>query len=111
MTAFPNDENGEVLRRMESHGDDLSQPRDIEFEFVFETEKQASRFAESARVGRELKTEASIYEGRKIWQTKVTKFMLPTHQGITSLEIALTALAQRSGGKPDGWGCFQIDKQ
>ena len=31
---FPDDENGDVLRRMHEHGDDLSQPRMMDFCFT-----------------------------------------------------------------------------
>lgn len=111
MTTFPNDENGDVLRRMQAHGDDLSQPRDIEFDFVFSSEKQARDFATYVRETQGLKMEPSRYEERKMWQTKVTKFMVPTHQDITAFEITLTGFAQSYGGEPDGWGCFQVDKK
>ncbi len=41
MNTFPNDENGDVLRRMQADGDDLAKPRGIEFQFVFPTEQKA----------------------------------------------------------------------
>lgn len=33
--AFPNDANGDVLRRMEAQGDDLSRPRNVDFTVIF----------------------------------------------------------------------------
>lgn len=111
MSTFPNDENGDVLRRMQANGDDLSKPRDIEFEFVFATEQKAKDFAGQVRTAHGLKAEPSRYEERKMWQTEVTKHMLPTHQDITAMEQMLTRQAQAYGGKADGWGCFQVDKK
>ncbi len=43
--AFPDDENGDVLRLMQANGDDLDAPRDINFAFLFETQSEAERFA------------------------------------------------------------------
>ncbi len=33
---IPNDDNGQVLRRLLKEGDDFTRPRNIDFEFVFE---------------------------------------------------------------------------
>jgi len=43
---FPGDENGGVLRRMFDDGDDLSEPRMLDFCFAFPERKQALSFAE-----------------------------------------------------------------
>jgi len=43
---FPNDENGDVLRRLQNDGDDLTQPRNIDFTVVFPTEDASQQFAE-----------------------------------------------------------------
>lgn len=110
MNTFPNDENGDVVRRMQESGDDLSQPRDIEFQFVFGIEQKAKDFALQVRSTYSLTAEPSRYEERKIWQTTVMKHMLPTHHDISALEQSLTQLAQVYGGQADGWGCFQVDK-
>ena len=111
MSTFPNDENGDVLRRMQANGDDLSKPRNIEFEYIFATEQNAKDFASDVRAAHSLKAEPSRYGERKMWQTTVTKHMLPTHQDITTWEQTLTRLAQPHGGEADGWGCFQVDKK
>jgi hypothetical protein len=44
--SFPEDENGDVLRRMQANGDDLSKARDIDFSVVFHDEAAAKRFVE-----------------------------------------------------------------
>ena len=43
---FPDDENGVVLRRMWDGGDDLSQPRNMDFNYIFPERRQALAFAE-----------------------------------------------------------------
>lgn len=43
---LPNDENGDVLRRMLAAGDNLSAPRDINFSAILPDEKSARLYAE-----------------------------------------------------------------
>jgi hypothetical protein len=103
---FPDDENGDVLRRMQAHGDNLEAPRDINFAFAFRTQSEAERFA-TAVTAPDYRAEASEYPERKMWQAEVTHFMLPTHAAITELEARLSKVASEYGGEPDGWGSFQ----
>jgi hypothetical protein len=42
---YPNDANGDALRRMEAQGDDLSRPRNIDFSVVFSDKNSADEFA------------------------------------------------------------------
>jgi hypothetical protein len=46
---FPDDENGAVLRRMQTDGDDLSRPRAIDFEHQFSNKPDALLFLGSNR--------------------------------------------------------------
>jgi hypothetical protein len=108
---FPSDENGDVLKRMLEQGDDLSKPRDINYSFVFATEENARAFTNQVQTTTGLKTELSRYEERKMWDTTVTKNMIPTHQDVTALEQSLTRLAEPYGGEADGWGCFVVKKK
>lgn len=43
--TYPDDANGDVLRRMEEGGDDLTRPRDIKFALAFPDENTARQFA------------------------------------------------------------------
>ncbi len=106
---FPDDENGDVLRRMQESGDDLDQPRVIDFAFAFPERPQAIAFAE-ALDDRSLEICISYYEEREMWQTVVKRHMLPTHEDITAWESALAGHAEAVGGEPDGWGCMQVDR-
>ncbi len=105
---FPDDENGDVLRRMQEGGDDLSQPRTVDFCFAFPERKQSLAFAEIVD-DRELEVCLSYYEEREMWQAIVKRHMIPTHQDITAWELFLTAHAQSVGGEADGWGCMQVE--
>jgi hypothetical protein len=106
---FPDDENGDVLRRMYAAGDDLSEPRMMDFCFAFPERRQALKFAEVVD-DRDLEVRISYYEEREMWQAIVGRYMMPTHRDITAIEVRLTAQAESVGGEADGWGCFQVDR-
>jgi hypothetical protein len=105
--TFPNDENGDVLRRMEASGDDLARSRNIDFTVVFPDEKAAVRFASHFR---ELGLAASIEFTQTVetlpWDVLVVKHMMPSHEAIGSFEKMLQDVAAPLGGRNDGWGCL-----
>ena len=104
---YPNDENGDVLRRLETQGDDLTRARDIDFSVVFPVESAAERFAEHFRAQGYA---ASVYFAEAMkefpWNVNVVKHMIPSHQEIGSFEASLQEVANTLGGHNDGWGCF-----
>ena len=106
---FPDDENGDVLRRMFDGGDDLSRPRIVDFCFAFPERQQAVVFAEIVD-DRDLEVCISYYEQREMWQAIVKRHMVPTHRDITVLELRLASQAEAIGGKADGWGCMRLTK-
>ena len=105
---FPNDENGDILRKMIKRGDDLSKSRKIDFYFVFPEEHQARNFARQVHLTPGLACEAERYEERDMWEATVTSDMVPSHQEITELENSLDKIAQLNGGEADDWGCFIV---
>lgn len=104
---FPNDENGDVLRRMQENGDDLTQPRDINFTSVFPSKSVAEVFADHfKRLGYRVSVEKTECVPELPWDVVVVKQMLPSHDGISEFEDTLEALALPFGGRNDGWGCL-----
>jgi hypothetical protein len=113
MTAsqdIPNDENGDVLRRMIGNGDDLSQPRMIDFCHIFRERRQALAFADIID-DKELEVCISYNRRREMWDAIVKRYMIPTHHDITTFELSLAAKAGSVGGEADGWGCMTVKKQ
>ena len=106
---FPKDENGHILRKMYERGDDVSRPRIIDFCFIFPERTQALVFAEKMD-DKNLEVCISYYEEREMWQAIIKRYTAPTHHEITLLESILTAQAEQTGGKADGWGCMLIKK-
>ena len=105
---LPNDENGDILRKMIGRGDDLSKSRKIDFYFAFPEEHQARNFAQQVRLTSGLACEAARYEERDMWEATVTGDMVPSHREITEFENSLDQIAQSYGGEADGWGCFIV---
>jgi hypothetical protein len=107
---FRNDLNGEVLRKMYVGGDDLTQPRMVDFNFVFQERVQALAFA--GLINDRDKDVCIAYDEEKdMWEVIVKHHMVPDHGGITALEEALAIKAKSVGGKADGWGCFRIPRK
>jgi hypothetical protein len=92
---------------MESEGDDLSRPRDVEFTVVFPNKKVAKQFANHfSALGFATSTEfAETVQGFP-WDVIVVKHMVPSHEEIGAFEDSLQRVAEPFGGHNDGWGCF-----
>jgi hypothetical protein len=107
MATFPNDENGDVLRRMEATGDDMTRSRLIDFSHLLPTEEAAHAFAKAVQKP-ELAITVEAIDGSDRWDVTVSKMMAPSHADITSLETQLGDHAQALGGQADGWGCPSV---
>jgi hypothetical protein len=104
---YPNDENGDVLRRMEAGGDDLTQPRNIDFSVVFADEDSAQSFSRHFQaLGYKASVDFAEVEKGFPWDVVVVKHMTPSHQEIGDFESLLEGVAEALGGYNDGWGCF-----
>jgi hypothetical protein len=107
--TFPDDENGDVLRRMFEGGDSLSQSREIEFAHQFSDRRAAEAFAfEAGGPGIEAGIDEVEDRPEAPWDVIITIVMIPDHAAISELEQRLGGLAKRMGGEADGWGCFRI---
>lgn len=104
---FPNDENGNVLRGLMESGDMLTEPREINFHFIFPARSKAIGFIEILE-DKQLRLEISWSDERELWQVTVVQHMVPDHSAITKLENRLADMAHPLNGSDDGWGCFAI---
>jgi regulator of ribonuclease activity B len=104
---YPDDANGDVLRRMEAEGDDLTRPRNIDFTVVFADENSAEQFAKHFReLGHEVSVEATGTEQDFPWDVVVVRHMVPSYHGISNFENLIQSVADGWGGHNNGWGCF-----
>jgi hypothetical protein len=105
--TYPNDENGDVLRRLEAQGDSLSRPRDIDFNVAFPSDFAAEEFAQYfRRAGYKATVRFAQVKESHPWDVVVVKNMIPSHSGITEFERELQEFADTLEGHNDGWGCF-----
>jgi hypothetical protein len=107
---FPNDENGDVFRRMIQNGDDISQPHMMDFCHIFPERRQALAFADLVD-GRDLEVCISYYKERDTWQVIVKRYMIPTYKDVAALELSLGSQAESVGGEADGWGCMTVKRK
>lgn len=106
---FPNDKNGNVLRRMQEDCDDLSQPRDINFTVVLPDSDAVQEFGSYFyNLGLQVKAKKTNNVSALPWDVVVTINMLLTYDEITDFEVKLTKVAEPLGGRNDGWACFQV---
>jgi regulator of RNase E activity RraB len=104
--GFPNDSDGDALRRVANDGSDMSKPMCIDFHVAVPDEAAAKGLAETVyRFGYRV----SIYdsaEGPLPWTCEVSTRMLATHEGVLAVQEELAELSAPFGGHPDGWGTF-----
>lgn len=103
LAAYPRDENGDVLWGMHRAGDNLLQPRDMDFFFTFPSKDVAGRFCAIAEQ-QGFRWALKWYEEKLAWDATCTIRITPTHARVTQLETALSQAANLLGGKADGWG-------
>ena len=107
---FPKDVNGQILRQMYDAGDDIKQSRIVDFCFIFTDRERALAFVRDV-YDENVETCLSWYREKARWQVIVKCDMLPEHAKITAIESALTSIAKKVGGMPDGWGCMRIPRK
>lgn len=108
LSDFPDDDNGDALRRMQAGGDDFSKLRTVDFSVVFPSKRAAEDFASRFRqLGHEVSVEESDSVPDLPWDVTVKNHMALSHSGISEFEDRLEATANPLGGRNDGWGCFR----
>lgn len=104
---YPNDDNGDVLRRMEAQGDDLTRPRNIDFTVVFADESSAQAFSKHFQaLGYAVSVDFAETVKAFPWDVVIVKHMTPLHQEIGDFEALLKGVVETLGGRNDGWGCI-----
>jgi hypothetical protein len=96
---LPDDDNGEVLRRLEAQGDDLTRPSNIDFTVVFPAKDAAEHFAAHFRKeGYVVSVEFAETVKELPWDVIVVRHMTPSHRGISEFETTRRKSRTISGG-------------
>jgi regulator of RNase E activity RraB len=110
---FPNDADGDALRRLVADGSDLTKPMLINFQIAAANDVAARSLADAAS---KLGYATEIYDSPECslpWTCECSEKMIAPYEHIIAAQKELAILARRFGGHPDGWGSFgnKPDKQ
>jgi len=99
---IPDDANGDVLRRFIDSGDNLTEPRNVEFNHLFRRRSWALNFAKAVK-DKVYTVAISYFEEEDGWDANVTIYMVPEHSEISRIESDLGIIADSCNGRSDGW--------
>jgi len=108
---YPNDADGDALRRVASDGSDMSKPMEIDFVVSAPSEDAANAIAYVAQA-RGFRTKVcrdADEEDEDIvttWSCYCTRTMVATYRGVIRVQAELDAISRPLGGHADGWGTF-----
>jgi len=102
---YPDDDDGEALKRVAADGNDLSRPMPIDFTVVVPDEVPGRRVAAEAEAAGYV---PEVYHDDEVdeWVVELTKDMIATYENVVGAQAELGALAAPYGGEVDGWGTF-----
>lgn len=102
---YPNDADGDALKRVADGGSDMSKPMDIDFTVAVPSEAIGRQLAVVAeRCGYRPRLDQDEEDGS--WSVYCTRKMLASYQGIAAAQAELDELSRPLGGYSDGWGTF-----
>jgi hypothetical protein len=108
--SFPDDADGDALRRVERRGSDMSRPMKIDFMIDVPNQRAGEAIASRAEaLGYMVKVvydagEAGTEDDVPSWTCYCTKRMLATYEGVVAVQVELEAISSPFGGHCDGWG-------
>jgi len=105
-TLFPENKTGDTLWNMLFAGDDLTQPREIQFSVIFAKYEQALKFG-NLLLENNQKLSLCTYQGDEQMPWEVTAYpeVTPSYDNIAGYIKLLTDSSEEFSGKYDGWFC------
>ncbi|HTC14899.1 MAG TPA: ribonuclease E inhibitor RraB [Steroidobacteraceae bacterium] len=103
--SYPNDTDGDALRKVVEAGADMSRPMVIDYSVRVADEHSARRVAQVVEA-KGFDPSISQDDGRDSWSVYCSKSMLATYDGVVSVQAELNALLKPYGGHCDGWASF-----
>jgi phage gp37-like protein len=103
--SYPNDTDGDALRRVVSSGSDMSKSMMIDYAIAVPDEATARTVACAVEAaGFDPSISEDTVRGR--WSVYCAKSMLATHAGVVAAQSTLNKIAGPLGGTCDGWASF-----
>jgi len=106
MPEFPNDADGDSLRRIAEDGSDLTKPMFVDFQVAVPDRSSAEQLAVAAG---NLGYRTKIYESAEralLWTCECSTRMIGTYEAVISFQEELEDISRPLGGIPDGWRTF-----
>jgi hypothetical protein len=100
--VFPNDADGDALRRVAERSD-MSKSMDIDFVVDVPSEAAGKEVARLA-AQRGYTSAVEFDEISQRWTCYCTRRMVPTYDGVVATQKELDELSAAFGGRSDGWG-------
>jgi hypothetical protein len=105
VDGYPDDTDGDVLRRVVAMGSDMSKPMMIDFHVLARSEASADACLNAvSRAGYDASKHGS--DKPDYWTVECTLRMVPNYDDVLKIQVDLDALVGPHGGKSDGWGTF-----
>lgn len=102
---YPNDTDGDALRRVAASGSDMTRPMEIDFHIAAPDRAAAEAIAQiAAKVG--YRTKVYRHDDDNPWTCQCSKNILATYDGVVAAQDDLDDLSKPHGGHCDGWGTF-----
>lgn len=95
----------DALRRMESHGSDLSRPLPMDF-FVAVPDQKSGELVAAGAAALGFSTEVAKDDEGPAWTCYCMKVITPSYETVRAIEGQLDGLARPVGGHSDGFGSF-----
>jgi len=103
--TYPNDADGDALRRIAADGSDMSQPMEIDF-FVAVPDEAAGQAVAAKAASAGYEPELSFDTESREWTCYCSREMIPTHEAVVAAQAELDQLSLEFGGVTDGWGTY-----
>jgi|ERR1022692_4020220 hypothetical protein len=99
---YPDDDDGDALRRVAEHGADMSQPMKIEFSIDVPDLARAHSLAERI-AARDFNPAIFVDDESGSVSIYCARTMLATHEGVIAAQSELNELCVPFGAECDGW--------
>lgn len=102
---YPDDADGDALRRIQEGGSDMAKPMVIDFAVLLPDELHARQFAAVAKQ-RDFEVLVSFDDDGACWTCYCTRTMRATYGEVRAVQEELDEISRPFGGHSDGWGTF-----
>lgn len=108
LSLFPNDSAGDFLWQMEQSGNDLEEPREVEFSVLFPSQTLALQFGQLLLENNQ-KLSFTPFQDNEEYPWEITAYpeMPLNYENITSYQELLETSSEPLKGKFDGLYCFK----